>query len=338
MEYRSDSAAPQVSVVIPVRNEAGVIAAAIGSALGQSGVPAMEVLVADGASDDGTRAVVSALAHEDSRVRLINNPAGTTPAALNVAIRESRGDVIVRCDAHSELPPDYVKVALETLEASQADVVGGRQNAIGRGFWQRSVAIAMTTPLGVGGARFHLGGPPGSVETVYLGVFRRSALERAGLFDESLERNQDYELNHRIRQSGGAVFFDPKMSVDYLPRASLGALASQYHQYGKWKRLVLGRFPESLRWRQLAAPLLVVGLIISLILFAFGQRAAAAVVPGVYVLAVVGTTVVELIRRRDLAALGLPLVLPTMHLSWAFGFMASDLDDPGPNVPGLEPR
>lgn len=338
MEEARSSHAPQVSVVIPVRNEVDAIGSAVASALDQSEVASLEVVVADGASNDGTRALVSALAHDDSRVRLINNPAGTTPAGLNAAIAGSRGDVIVRCDAHSDLPKHYVQFALEALDESGADVVGGRQNAVGRRLLQRAIAIAMTTPLGVGDARFHIGGPAGPVDTVYLGVFRRSALERVGLFDESLERNQDYELNHRIRQSGGTVFFDPRLSVDYSPRASLGALARQYHQYGKWKRLVLARSPESLRWRQLAAPLLVVGLVISLILLGFGQRLAAAIVPGAYLLGIAGTTIFEAMRRRDIAALALPVVLPTMHLSWALGFMASDIDDPGPKIPRLEPQ
>jgi GT2 family glycosyltransferase len=196
----------------------------------------------------------------------------------------------------------------------------------------------MTTPVGVGDARFHLGGPPGPVDTVYLGVFHRSALERVGLFDESLERNQDYELNLRIRESGGEVYFDPALVVDYIPRASLGSLAGQYRQYGRWKRLVLRRFPQSLRWRQLAAPLLVLGLVVSILLFLLGWRPAAVVVPGAYALAVIGTALVELIRRRDPAALALPVVLPTMHLSWAYGFMASDISDPGPAIPRLDPR
>lgn len=336
MAEHPETVAPRISVVIPVRNEEHTVVAAIGSALGQAGAPPLEVIVADGASSDGTRAAVSAVAHDDARVRLIGNPEGKTPTGLNVAIQEARGDVIVRCDAHSVLPRDYVATAVSLLAATGADVVGGTMRAVGSRFWQRAIAMALTTPVGVGDARFHTGGPPGPIDTVYLGVFRRSALERVGLFDESLERNQDYELNHRIRSSGGEVHFDPRLAVDYVPRPSLRALARQYRHYGMWKRLVLRRFPESLRWRQLAAPLLVVGLIASIILLLFGQRLPAAIVPGVYLLALLGTAAAELLRRRDLAALALPLVLPTMHLSWAFGFMTSDLIDSGPIIPELE--
>jgi glycosyltransferase involved in cell wall biosynthesis len=329
---------PRVSVVIPVRNEADAVDAAIRSALGQSASPPMEVIVADGASSDGTRAVVSAAAHDDHRVRLISNPAGKTPTGLNEAIKAAGGDVIVRCDAHSRLPEDYVARALEILDDTGADVVGGTQRAVGHTFWQRAVAIAMTTPAGVGDARFHTGGRPGPVDTVYLGVFRRSALERAGLFDESLERNQDYELNYRIRHSGGVVYFHPDLAVDYSPRRNLRGLARQYRQYGTWKRLVLRRAPQSLRWRQLAPPLLVVGLVFSLVMLLLGHQMPAAVIPGAYGLGVIGTTLFELLRRRSLAALALPLVLPTMHLSWAFGFMTSDVADGGPSIPRLEAR
>jgi len=332
-----ESASPQVSVVIPVRNEEGAIAAAVRSALNQINTPPLEVIVADGDSSDGTRAAVTALAHDDSRVRLISNDSGTTPSGLNAAIRQARGNVIVRCDAHSVLPVDYVSTALQVLADTGADVVGGTQRATGRGFWQRTVAIAMTTPFGVGDARFHTGGAAGAVDTVYLGVFRRGALERVGLFDESLRRNQDYELNYRIRDSGGVVYFHPELAVDYEPRSNLIELARQFHQYGTWKRLVLRRFPESLKWRQLAAPLLVVGLIASIILLIVGQRLLASLVPGAYLIGVVGTTLLELARRRDLAAVGLIAALPTMHLSWAFGFMTSDLADPGPSIPKLGP-
>lgn len=321
--------------MMPARNEESTIGAAIRSALGQVDAPPLEVVVAVGESEDATRSVVSDLAHDDHRVRIIPNVEGNTPVGLNAAIQEARGEVIVRCDAHSNLPADYLATALRVMEETGADVVGGTQQAVGDRFWQRAAAIAMTTPVGVGDAKFHTGGRQGAVDTVYLGVFKRSALERVGLFDESLTRNQDYELNFRIRESGGVVYYHPDLAVDYYPRANPAALASQYRQYGAWKRLVLRRFPESLRWRQLAAPLLVVGLVVSLILLIFGQRILAAVVPAVYLAAILGTSMVELIRRRDAAALGLALVLPTMHLSWAFGFMTGDIDDPGPHIPRI---
>jgi glycosyltransferase involved in cell wall biosynthesis len=336
MAEHPDTRTPEISVVIPVRNEEQTIAAAITSALEQLDAPPLEVIVADGDSSDGTRAAVMAIAHDDFRVRLIGNPERHTPAGLNAAIRAARGDVIVRCDAHSVLPADFVVTARNVLAETGADVVGGTMRAVGTGFWQRAIAVALTTPVGVGDARFHTGGPAGPVDTVYLGVFRRRALERVGLFDESLQRNQDYELNYRIRKAGGEVYFDPRLAVDYIPRSGLKALADQYRRYGMWKRLVLRRFPESLRWRQLAAPLLVVGLLVSIVILLVGRPLLAALVPGGYLLTLVGTAIVELVRRRDFAALALPLVLPTMHLSWAFGFMTSDLVDPGPRIPRLD--
>ena len=319
-----------------MRNGVATIGRAVRSALAQTGVGPLEVIVADGDSGDGTRAVVSEIAHADSRVRLVGNPQGKTPTGLNRAILESVGDVIVRCDAQSELPSDYVASAIDTLVETGADVVGGVQHAVGDGFWQRAVAMGMSTPAGVGDARFHFGGAPGEVDTVYLGVFRRSTLRRVGLYDESLERNQDYELNYRVRSAPGRVYFDPKLVVNYSPRTSLAALSRQYFDYGAWKRLVLRRFPASLRWRQLAPPLLIVGLIASLGFLIAGWRQLALVVPTAYGMLVGATTLMELVRRRDLAALGLPLVLPTMHLSWALGFMVGDVTDTGPSIPRLD--
>ena len=312
-----------VSVVIPVRNEVDTIAAAIDSAREQRYNGPLEVIVAVAPSSDGTRRVVADIAAHDRRVSLVDNPAGTTSSGLNEAINASSGAIIARCDAHSVLPSGYVAAAVALIETTGADVVGGIMDAVGRGAVGRAVAAAMSNPLGVGDARFHTGGPAGEVDTVYLGVFRRSALDRVGLFDENLERNQDYELNYRIRAGGGSVHFDPGLAVVYRPRSTLAGLWRQYFDYGRGKRRVLRMHPESLRWRQLAAPALVVGLAGSLVLAFTPARRLSLAAPTLYASAVALATAYEVMQRRDPAMVALPAVFPTMHLAWGIGFLTA---------------
>jgi glycosyltransferase involved in cell wall biosynthesis len=251
---------------------------------------------------------------------VVDNPNGRTSAALNAAIGAATGDVIARVDSHSEISPGYLRRAVETLRTTGADNVGGVQDATGGSTFQRAVAAAMTSRFGVGNARFHYGGEPGPTDTVYLGVFTRSALARVGGFDETLVRNQDYELNWRLRDSGGVVWFDPELRVTYRPRGSLRTLARQYFEYGQWKREMLRRHPRSLRARQAIAPLTVVanaaGVVVGL---TFDRRAL--LVSALYVGA---TLAASAVAGRDLdapARARLPLVFATMHHAWGLGFL-----------------
>lgn len=312
---------PSVSVVVPVRNEAATVVDAVDSALDQDYPGPIEVIVADGRSEDSTREAVGERVRSDDRVRLVDNPERSAAAGLNIAIRSAQGEVIVRCDGHATLPRDYIATAVTLLGATGADNVGGVQAAHGETPIERAIAAAMTTGIGTGGARFRGTGPGGFVDTVYLGVFRRDALERVGAFDTSLERNQDYELNYRIRASGGTVYFDPRLAVAYRPRSGLGALWQQYFDYGRGKRRVLRMHPRSLRLRQAATPALVVGLAASAVLAFTPARRVAGLVPAVYGVAVAAATLAESLRRRDPAMAYLAAVVPVMHLSWGLGFL-----------------
>jgi glycosyltransferase involved in cell wall biosynthesis len=312
---------PGVSIVIPVVDAASTIAEAVASGLQQDYPGAVEVVVALGPTTDTTGSVLAELAGRDQRVRIVDNPTGSTPAGLNRAIAASTGTVIVRCDAQSVLPAGYVSRGVDLLEETGADNVGGVQAAEGVTPIQRAIALAQTSRLGVGDARYRTGGSPGPVDTVYLGVFRRSVFQRFGWFDETLHRNQDYELNYRIRAGGGTVYFHPDLAVTYRPRRSLRALWRQYFDYGKWKRVVLWRHLGSLRWRQLVPPTFVMGLLASLGLAFTPWRWAGAVIPAVYLIGVLTATALALRRSRDPAAALLPSVFPTMHLAWGFGFL-----------------
>lgn len=310
------SSSPTVSVIIPARDAAAYVHEAVSSALRQNGVA--EVVVA--AADPETRATVEALG--DDRIVVVDNPDGFTPAALNRAVQASKGEVIVRCDAQAVLPPGFVDRVVDTMQRTGAVNVGGRQVPRGRTFFERAVALAMVSPLGAGDARYRIGGEEGPVDTVYLGAFHRPALEQAGGFDETLRRNQDYELNWRLRRAGGRVWFDPQLGVEYRPRGSVRQLWRQYFEYGYWKLVVLRRHPGSLRWRQLASPALVAGLMASAAVAAIDWRPAM-LVPGVYVSSTLGTALWDGLRSHDGAALLEPIALWTMHVGWGAGFMTA---------------
>ena len=318
---------PSVSVLIPARNAEATIAAALDSALSQDYTGAVEVIVADGSDTPATSELIR---RQYPSVRLVPNPEQVIGAGINAALRASSGEIIVRCDAHTTLPPGYIHRAVETLRRTGAANVGGRQHPVGTTFFERTVALAMTTPLGAGDARHRLGGAEGATDTVFLGVFRRDALEAVGGVDASLVRNQDYELSYRLRKCGETVWFDPQLIVHYRPRGSLRRLARQYFDYGRWKRVVVRRHPASVRARHLATPCLVLGLAASGFLALAGAPwAAAAAVPLAYALALAAGALAVGLRRREPAALLLPPVLATMHLSWGAGFFFPPRDRTG---------
>jgi succinoglycan biosynthesis protein ExoA len=313
-------ALPSVSIVIPVRNEADTIEATLNSCVQQTYDGSLEVIVADAMSVDGTRDMVEHFGIEHA-VRLVDNPDRTTPAGLNRAIEASGADVIVRCDAHSVLPDGYVTDAVRTFARTGAGNVGGIQRAVGTTPLQRGIAAAMTNPLGVGDAKFHRGGPPGAVDTVYLGVYPRKVLEEVGGFDESLLRNQDYELNVRIRHAGYTVWFDPQLVVDYQPRVSLSALWRQYNDYGKGKRRVIMKHPSSIKPRQAAPPILVIGLAASVVSLATPVRRGGTAVLVGYATALGVAGVYEAAKRRYSAALFSAPAIGVMHIAWGLGFL-----------------
>ena len=322
----ASSATPGVSVVIPVLNEETHLQAAVGRLLGQRYDGPIEVVLALGPSRDATDEVAAGLAAADPRVLLVPNPSGRTPAALNAAIARASYDIVVRVDGHAFVPDDYVATAVEALERTGADNVGGIMAAEGETAFEMAVARAMTTKLGVGAASFHVGGEEGPAPTVYLGAFRRSALERVGGYDETMVRAQDWEMNYRIRQSGGLVWFTPRMPVTYRPRPTLRALSRQYFGYGRWRREVVRRHPDTVSARYLAAPVAVIGVVAGTAagLGSVGGPAWLAIgwlAPlGYAALVTVGGLWIS--RGEPLATrLRVPAVLATMHGSWGLGFL-----------------
>ncbi len=240
----------QVSVIIPCRNEEDCIEACVRSIFDQDPPSGgFEVIVADGMSTDKTRGILDRLAKEDDRLIVIDNPRRFVSSGLNAAIAVSRGEVIVRMDAHTVYARDYVRQCLAVLEETGADNVGGPWAAEGEGLMGRAIAAAFQSPFSVGGARGHDLGYEGSLDTVYLGCWRREAFARFGLFDEELVRNQDDEFNLRLIRSGGKIWQSPRIRSWYRTRGSLGNLFRQYAQYGYWKVRVIQKhyLPASFR-------------------------------------------------------------------------------------------
>ncbi|MFD9203834.1 glycosyltransferase family 2 protein, partial [Streptomyces anthocyanicus] len=214
---------PAVSVIMPVLNEERHLRGAVQAILAQEYAGEMEVVIAIGPSSDRTEEIAAELVREDPRVHTVPNPTGRTPAALNAAIKASRHPVVVRVDGHGMLSPNYIATAVRLLEETGAQNVGGIMHAEGENDWEHAVAAAMTSKIGVGNAAFHTGGQAGPADTVYLGVFRRAALEQQGGYNEEFIRAQDWELNFRIREAGGLIWFSPELRVSYRPRPSIQA-------------------------------------------------------------------------------------------------------------------
>ena len=317
---------PAVSVIIPVLNEERFLKQSVQAILNQNYSGPLEIILALGPSKDQTNVIAQDLA-KDQRIRLVENPSGRTAAALNNAIKNSNFDIIVRLDGHAIVDSNYIKNAVKTLVESGADNVGGLMKAEGTNAFEKSVAAAMTSKFGVGNAPFHVGGKSGEVDTVYLGTFRKSALERVGYFDESFIRAQDWEMNYRIRKTGGKIWFNPDLVVSYRPRKNLLQLAKQYFEYGQWRKQVTKTYPETVSMRYLAPPITVSGLIAGIIMVLFSKildinwLQIGWLAPLVYLTVILLAFLSIGSKIGLLSRLYLLLVLPTMHLSWGVGFL-----------------
>jgi len=314
------SASPAISVILPVLNEEPHLEESISAILSQDYQGIFEVILALGPSKDRTDEIAKALAGRDNRIKLVPNPTGKTAAGLNIAIAASQSAVIVRVDGHAKIPNDYLSVAVEILQKTGSVNVGGVMAAEGITQFEKAVARAMRSPLGVGASRFHTGGAAGEVDTVYLGVFLRKAIIAAGGFDERYTRAQDWELNHRLRKNGGKIYFDPRLHVTYRPRPNLRKLAKQYFQYGTWRRVVSRSHSGTINLRYLAPPFTLLGTLTALI-------CGLIIHPVFYIPAAVyaGFVLISslLIAKSAREYISLLAIIPTMHFAWGAGFITS---------------
>ena len=325
---------PLVSIILSIRNESASIGYVLSALLAQD-YPAnhIEILVVDGMSTDDTPEIVRHFAnlHPEFRVQLLENPRRIVPIGLNLALRCAQGQVILRVDGHTLIAPDYVRQCVRALQRTQADNVGGKMNAVGRNAFGKAIALATSTPFGVGGARFHYSDREEWVDTVYMGAWSRSIFEKIGLFDEELVRDQDDEFNYRLREQGGRILLSPAIRSEYTPRNTPSALWQQYFQYGLWKVRVMQKHPRQMRLRQFAPPAFVLLLLISLFLlfvpFPSFIIHPSFFIPLVYLLTnLIASTIIVLQTHRPKTKFSnfqslLPLVYATMHISYGLGFL-----------------
>jgi glycosyltransferase involved in cell wall biosynthesis len=291
---------------MPVRNEEKYLASAVESVFAQAAPGKTELILAIAPSIDKTRAIAEELQSRFKTLRIVDNSTGDTASGLNLAIAAASYDVIVRVDAHSQLTENYLKTALEVLSETGAANVGGRMHAVGVSPLQQAVAFGYNNRVGLGGGSFHVGGKAGAVETVYLGVFQKSWLQKVGGFDPKWVRGQDWELNQRIRSAGGVVWFDPRLVVNYFPRSSLSALARQFYQTGVWRGALTRQAPFQSSIRYWIPPLFVVAALFGFPLWLY--------------LLFIGLIAFNALELPNGVKLRVLLVLPTMHFSWGIGF------------------
>jgi succinoglycan biosynthesis protein ExoA len=327
---------PIVSVIVPCYNEEATIQLLL-DAIEHQTFPhdQFEVIISDGISTDGTRMVITEYQkqHPDLHIKVVDNPKRIIPSALNRALEAAEGNYIIRLDAHSMPYPDYIEKCIQDLEAGCGDNVGGvweiqpgRKGELHPSWMARGIAAATAHPLGVGDAQYRFTNQAQFVDTVPFGAFESKLIGKIGFFDETLQTNEDYEFNVRIRQSGGKIWLNPAIRSVYFSRPSLLSLIQQYWRYGYWKGIMLYRYPQTLRWRQLLPPLFVasvVGLILLTLLNAwFGLLLILQMCLYGFLLLITGIQVSW--QKKDFSLLiSIPLAISAMHLTWGTGVLLS---------------
>ena len=311
---------------MPVRNEGSFIARSLSAALAQD-YPAdkMEVIIADGMSTDGTRETVSDVARTHANLRLIDNPRQIVSTGLNAAIREAKGEILIRVDGHCEISPDYVRLCVAQLLKDHAECVGGPLETIGETYVAQVIAAAMSSRFGVGDSSFRIGASePKLVDTVPFPAYKRETLRRVGNFDEELVRNQDDEYNYRLRKLGGRILLSPEIRSRYYSRAAFGSLWKQYFQYGFWKVRVLQKHARQMRLRQFGPALFVASLLVTLLLWPWihGARFLPLVIAGTYTVVSLAASVFTARRHGWKLLPLLPLAFAILHVGYGCGFIA----------------
>jgi len=316
---------PLISILIPIRNEAAYIQRCLEAVLAQD-YPAdrLEILIADGLSQDGTREILIELQEAHPLINVFDNPAGIVPTALNILIPEAKGEILIRVDGHCVIAPDYVSNCVTHLQEAQVDGVGGPMQSIGEDHNSKVIALAMSSKFGVGGSSFRtVSGKTKLVDTVPFPAYAREIFDKVGLYDEELVRNQDDEYNYRIREAGGKILLASNVNSTYYSRGSLIKLWKQYFQYGFYKVRVLQKHPKQMSPRQFIPPTFVFSLILGFLfslIFPWGWLVFTALV-GIYLLANLAASTLIAWRKGWKYLWPLPIAFLTMHISYGSGFL-----------------
>ena len=310
------------SVLIPVLNEEAHVERSLEAILAQRFERSLEILVVDGGSEDRTVPLVEGLARDEPRIRLLRNPSRHIPHALNIGLRQARGQYVVRMDAHARYPPDYIARGVARLEAGGVECVSGPPIPEGVNSWSRRVVLALGTHLGVGEGVFRQPREEVEVDTTFTGVWRRTTLVGVGGWDEAWLVNEDSELCARITEAGGRSICIPAMAAHYVPRQSLGALARQYWRYGQFRAKTARRHPTGLRRTHLLPPAVTATIVGAAVAPGPVRRLVRKALPlyaGALAVGTAEAATADGARPADVA--WLPVVFATMHLSWGAGFL-----------------
>jgi len=305
-----------ITVLCPTYNEAEYIEKVLKFFINAK--PAdKELLIIDGGSNDGTKEIVNDWTNKYSNIRLLENKNKYVPFALNIGIKKSNGDLIIRLDAHAEYAEDYFEQIIKTFNDTGADIVGGPMNAVGKTNFQIAVAHVTSTVFGVGDSKIHKGKYKGESDHVYLGAWRRKLFDEIGYFDERLKRNQDDEFHYRARSLGKRIYLNPEIKSYYYPRSSLSKLIKQYFQYGLYKPVVLRKIKSEIKLRHLIPSLFSI-YILSLPL-AFLSK--------FYLLPLFAYFFIDIYfsiraKRNIRIVINSLLIYPVLHLSYGFGFLS----------------
>jgi len=315
---------PFTTIIIPAYNEQDYIGICLKSLVEQDyDKKAIEILVVDGISSDASRRIVREWGQKYAYIKLLDNPKRATAAGVNVGIRAAQGDVIIILGAHSFIAPDFLGESRDCLQKSGADCVGGPLRYVGESSLAKTISLAMASPFGVGNAYFRYSTKAQFVDTLAFGAYKKAVFDRIGLFDENLIANEDYDLNYRIRKTGGKIFLSPTIKSFYFNQASFAGLWKQYFRYGFWKVRMLCKYPESIAIRQAVPPVFVLSLLLIISLSLFFQ-------PFIYLfLAIISTYLIcSLTTSLHIASKQgwrhfprLPLVFLYLHLGWGSGFL-----------------
>jgi succinoglycan biosynthesis protein ExoA len=314
-----------VTLIMPIRNEAGYIRDSLLSVLRQDyPQELMEILVVDGMSTDETREIVNDLRADYPNLRLIDNPGKIVPIGLNIALQQAKGEIIVRVDGHCQIREDYVRHCVDYLTKEDIDGVGGPMETIGETDIAQGIALAMSSPFGVGGSAFRtVKDRTMYVDSVAFPAYRQETIRKNGLFDEELVRNQDDEYNYRLRSQGGKILLTPDIRSRYFSRSSFKSLWRQYFQYGYWKVRVMQKHPRQMSLRQFVPPLFVGTLILLALLsmFASSARSLLLLAVGAYILANLAASAFTASRHGWRFMPYLIASYAILHVSYGAGFL-----------------
>lgn len=312
-----------ISIIIPIRNEENFIRQTIDSILAQDYPQSeVEIIVADGMSTDTTRQIVTSYQQIYPNIKLVDNPGKIVPTGFNHALRQSDGDIVIRIDGHTIIAHDYISKCVETLLRTGTENVGGKMTAVGQNEFAKAVAVATSSPFGVGGSKFHYSNKEEWVDSVYMGAWPRRVFEKIGLFDEELVRDQDDEFNYRLRENGGRILLSPEIKSEYSVRSSPKSLWKQYFQYGYWKVRVLQKHPMQMSLRHFVPPAFVFGLVVSLILaiFTWFGRSLFTAIVSLYMIANLCVSIYSSAQKEWGHVYKLPIIYTILHISYGLGF------------------